>query len=103
MTALARRLLALAAAAALLGGCGYGVRGNLPDHIKTVAVPMFKNKTLQPAVENSITGAVINAFVNGGTLKVVPVDQADAILEGEITDYRSEEHTSELQSQFHLV
>ncbi|HLF48182.1 MAG TPA: LptE family protein [Methylomirabilota bacterium] len=87
MTALARRLLALAAAAALLGGCGYGVRGNLPDHIKTVAVPMFKNKTLQPAVENSITGAVINAFVNSGTLKVVPVDQADAILEGEITDY----------------
>ena len=27
------------------GGCGYTVGGNLPPHVKTVAVPIFKNLT----------------------------------------------------------
>lgn len=90
MAACARRLLALAAAAALLAGCGYSFRGNLPEHIKTVAVPIFRNKTQEPAVENAITSAVVNAFVNNGRLKVVSVDQADAILDGEIVGYAFE-------------
>lgn len=90
MAACARRLLALAAAVALLAGCGYSFRGNLPEHIKTVAVPIFRNKTQEPAVENAITSAVVNAFVNSGRLTVVPVDQADAILDGEIVGYAIE-------------
>jgi len=49
----------------LLAGCGYSTRGNLPDHIKTVAVPIFKNRTLEPGVESAI----------------------DAILEGEVVSY----------------
>src|SRR5213594_4403931 len=69
------------------GGCGYTVGGNLPPHVKTVAVPIFKNLTQQPAIENVITAAVVNAFANGGRLKVVPVAQADSILEGEIVGY----------------
>lgn len=40
-------------AVVLAGGCGYSFRGNLPDHIKTVAVPVFTNKTAEPAVETS--------------------------------------------------
>lgn len=70
------------------GGCGYSFRGNLPPHIKTVAVPTFKNKTQEPAVENTITAAVVNAFVSSGKLKVVPPDEADSILEGEIVGYQ---------------
>jgi hypothetical protein len=71
----------------LLAGCGYSTRGSLPDHIKTVAVPVFKNRTLEPGVENAITSGVVNAFTNGGRVRVVPVDQADAILEGEVVGY----------------
>src|SRR6266498_4388784 len=71
----------------LVGGCGYSLGGNLPPHVKTVAVPIFKNLTQQPAIENVITSAVVNAFANGGRLKVVPVEQADSILEGEIVGY----------------
>ena len=71
----------------LTGGCGYTLGGNLPPHVKTVAVPIFKNLTQQPAIENVITAAVVNAFANGGRLKVVPVAQADSILEGEIVGY----------------
>jgi hypothetical protein len=74
----------------LLAGCGYTLGGNLPPHIKTVAVPVFKNLTQQPAIENVITSAVVNAFVSGGRLKVVSVEQADSLLEGEVTGYNVE-------------
>ncbi len=79
--------LGLVLAALLLAGCGYSTRGSLPDHIKTVAVPVFKNRTLEPGVESAITSGVVNAFSNGGRVRVVPVDQADAILEGEVVGY----------------
>ena len=70
-----------------LAGCGYSFTGNLPSHIKSVAVPVFKNKTQQPAVESTITAAVVNAFTTSGKLKVVPPDQADSILDGEVVGY----------------
>jgi Lipopolysaccharide-assembly len=85
----AARAAAAFVLAVLVSGCGYtiGLGGNLPSHIKTVAVPIFVNGTQQPAVENFITAAVVNAFVTSGRLKVVPVSQADSILEGEIVGY----------------
>jgi len=79
--------LGLLLAALLLAGCGYSARGSLPDHIKTVAVPVFKNRTLEPGVESAITSGVVNAFSSGGRVKVVPIDQADAILQGEVVSY----------------
>ena len=88
---LSRRLLAVCAALTMLtGGCGYTTGGNLPPHVKTVAVPIFKNLTREPAIENVITAAVVNAFVSGGKLKVVATEQADSLLEGEITGYNVE-------------
>ena len=83
----ARRALGLVLAALLLGGCGYSTRGNLPDHIKTVAVPIFKNRTLEPGVESALTSGVVNAFSSGGRVRVVPLDEADAILEGEVVGF----------------
>jgi len=74
-------------AALLLGGCGYTVHGTLPAHINTVAVPIFKNQTREPAVESLITRAVVEAFSTNGRLRVVSSSQADAILDGEITGY----------------
>jgi outer membrane lipopolysaccharide assembly protein LptE/RlpB len=77
-------------AAAVWGGCGYTVRGNLPAHLKTVAVPLFLNRTQEPAVENSITSAVVEAFTTNGRLRVVRREEADSLLEGEIIGYRLE-------------
>jgi hypothetical protein len=83
------RFLAGVVLAGLVGGCGYsvGLGGNLPSHLKTVAVPIFVNSTQQPAVESVITAAVVNAFVTSGRLKVVSVKEADCILEGSIISY----------------
>lgn len=80
-----RALLLLAAL--LAGGCGYTVRGTLPSHINTVAVPIFRNRTSEPAIEGFITRAVVEAFSTNGRLKVVSSGQADAVLDGEITSY----------------
>jgi outer membrane lipopolysaccharide assembly protein LptE/RlpB len=81
---LAALLLALATAG---GGCGYTVHGTLPSHIQTIAVPIFQNRTQEPAIEGFITRAVVEAFSTNGRLRVVGSEQADAQLDGEITTY----------------
>ena len=82
-----RRAFLLLPLAGLLGGCGYTVRGTLPAHIQSIAVPIFRNRTQEPAVESLITRAVVEAFSTNGRLRVVGSGQADAILDGEITGY----------------
>jgi len=77
-----RRLgvLGLAFAAWGLGACGYAFRGTLPPHVKTVAVPIFLNRTAEPGVESIITRAVVQAFATNGRLKVVRLADADAVI-----------------------
>lgn len=82
-----RRGATLALMLAALAGCGYSLRGTLPDHVRTVAVPVFANKTSEPAVENLLTQAVVQAFSTNGRLRVVKPEEADAILEGEVVGY----------------
>ena len=84
---MSRRLGLLLLLGVTLGGCGYTVHGTLPSHINTVAVPIFRNRTVEPAIEGFITRAVVEAFSTNGRLKVVGTDRADAILDGEITSY----------------
>ena len=78
---------ALIAVACMLAGCGYSFHGTLPDHVKTVAVPIFINRTQQPAVEGVITRAIVDAFATNGRLRVVRPEDADSILEGEVIQY----------------
>jgi len=84
----AARAVLLAALLSAAGGCGYSLQGNLPDHLKSVSVPVFKNKTTEAGAESVITAAVINAFTSNGRLKVVGLDQADSVLDGEVTGYQ---------------
>src|SRR5438046_9253943 len=83
-----RRALGRMAVVARLAGCGYSLHGNLPDRVKTVAVPVFVSRTAGPAVENFLTQAVVQAFSTNGRLRVVKPAEADAILEGEVVGYQ---------------
>jgi outer membrane lipopolysaccharide assembly protein LptE/RlpB len=74
--------------AIVVAGCGYSTRGNLPEHIKTVAVPILRNKTLESGIETTITSAIVAAF--GARLRVVPIDRADAVLDGEVVGYTAQ-------------
>jgi outer membrane lipopolysaccharide assembly protein LptE/RlpB len=81
------RALALGLLAAAVAGCGYSFRGTLPEHIQTVAVPVFVNKTGEPRIESMLTNGVVEAFSTNGRLRVVKREDADAVLEGEVIGY----------------
>lgn len=72
----------------LLGaGCSYySMSSALPAHIKTAAVPLFENETVEVDIVEYITAEVIDAFIKDGNLNVVGELQADAIVNGTIVD-----------------
>ncbi len=89
---LSRSLIAVFAILFLLG-CGYHFKGkenNLPRDIQTVAIPIFKNNTTETNIENLFTNAVIAEFVKGKELKLVDVNQADAVIYGTLKEYHND-------------
>jgi hypothetical protein len=57
------------------------------EGIHTIAVPTFRNETLVPRIEVLTTDTVIRQLQEDGTYKVASsLDDADAVLEGEITE-----------------
>ncbi|HDY90246.1 MAG TPA: hypothetical protein ENH82_19270 [bacterium] len=71
----------------------YSVSGSLPSHIKTVAVPLFENETVEIDIVEGITSEVIDAIIKDGNMKVVSEFQADAIVDGTIIDIIEEADT----------
>ena len=71
----------------IASGCGfYSFSGALPAHIKTCAVPLFANETVEPGIVEEITDQVIQSIIQDGSMKVVGEFQADAVVQGTITD-----------------
>lgn len=97
MTNAPHQLLCLALLAAL-AGCGYDQSGASPhstvggyqwrslyrEDIRTVAVPIFTNRTFRRNLEFRLTDALIKQIEAHSPYKVVPREQADTVLEGEI-------------------
>jgi hypothetical protein len=73
---------------ALAAGCmGYRVGPVLKADYRSVAVPMFKNKTYKPQLEAQITNGIIKRLQADGTLRVDSEANADVVVTGEITHY----------------
>lgn len=74
-----------------LAGCvGYRVGSMLPADLQTVHVRTVVNKSSEPLIESEITQALIRGVQLDGSLKVVPADQADAILSVTLNHYELE-------------
>ena len=74
----------------LVSGCGYRLTGTavlLPEHIHSLAIPLFENKTDQPAIEQVLTNAMIERFLSLPKVKITAPDKAQAIFEGTIKSY----------------
>jgi hypothetical protein len=70
--------------AALAGCAGYTVGPVKPKRMRqvaTIAVPSFKNDTLEPRVEALLANAVIKQIQQDGTYRIARENEADAILE----------------------
>lgn len=95
MSRFARRpvLLVLAAACcAFVTGCvGYRLGPVLKADYKSVAVPMFRNKTLHPQLEAQITNAIIKRLQADGTLRVESQPNADIVVTGVIVKFDRDE------------
>jgi len=81
------------------GGCGYNQSGgaNNPleggyrwnslfrEDVQTVAVPVFTNVGFHRGLELRLTQAVIRQLEAQAPYKVVPLERADTVLEGQLT------------------
>ena len=61
---------------------------NSPEGISTIAVEVFKNRTLYREVEFEFTNAVRREISIKTPLKVVDMDRADSVITGDIVDFR---------------
>lgn len=88
-----RALLAIPALF-LASGCGvYSFSGSsLPNHIKSISVPILKNETLEYDVANEVTAAVTQRFIQDGRLKIVGEKRADCVLEARVIAYENKVH-----------
>jgi hypothetical protein len=72
-------------------GCGYALvgRGTVVDpSIKRIGVPLFKDNTGKPAIDQKVTAKVIEELLKRGKFEVVQQSEGvDAIVEGELNAY----------------
>jgi len=71
--------------AVLSSACGYhtvGHAGQLPESVRTIAVPTFKNETLNYRIEQMLTASVVREFTTRTHYRILndPGDDADATL-----------------------
>jgi outer membrane lipopolysaccharide assembly protein LptE/RlpB len=88
LLALGTRCMPLATALLLLG-CGYHVAGHaaqLPENVKTIAIPSFKNETLTYHIGQMLTSSVVREFNTRTHYHVVndAADDPDVTLSGTV-------------------
>lgn len=86
-----KTLALLAPILSLVSCAGYQLGGVKPASlakVKNITVPMFSNSTQHPRAEAIATSAVANAIVQDGTYRISNLDQADAVLEGNLKAIR---------------
>ncbi len=68
-----------------LASCGYHFSGEgqgPKPGLKYIAIPVFENKTSEPDAGAMFAGALRQEFMRRGNMKVVPVEQAEAVFKG---------------------
>ncbi len=91
-----------------LTGCGYhlaGTQNTLPPHLKTVAIPVFKNVSSEPEIHRDLTNVIRESFITDGRLKVVETAQADLLMRGSLNHYNLRAvsfNTSDQASEYYV-
>lgn len=84
----------IAASFLLVISCGvYTFSPSALGGIKTIAIPLFENQTLQGGIAEKLTDGLAAAFVSDNTLRVVPEGRSDSILRGSVVSYDREAYT----------
>ena len=99
------------AAFALAGCAGYQhgpIKPTPMANVKTIAVPAFKNDTLQTRAEIALANSVIKQIQQDGTYQIADEKNADAILEGTLEEIerkpeRSVRGNTDLTREYSLI
>ena len=86
-----------------LSGCGYHTAGHvvqLPDNVKSISIPQFKNETLTYRIEQMLTSSVVREFTTRTHYHILndPSEAADATLRGTILSTTSSPLTYDTSS-----
>ena len=74
----------------LLSSCGYySFKGALPSHLKTIAIPLFNDRTPNAGVREKLTDMLTDAFIEDNTLSLADETKADLVLTGSINSIRT--------------
>lgn len=79
--------LVLTATALVAGGCGYSHQERtaaLPEHIQSVYIEPWDNRSNEFLLSTWITDELRNEFLRGSALSLASREEADIILEGEV-------------------
>jgi outer membrane lipopolysaccharide assembly protein LptE/RlpB len=71
-------------------GCGYRFAGEgfgPSSEIRSIAIPTVTNETYEAGIETIITNALLAELIKDRRVKVVGVDEADAVMEGTVTSF----------------
>ncbi|MCI0691540.1 DUF4136 domain-containing protein [candidate division KSB1 bacterium] len=64
-------------------GCGpYSFSGSAATHLKTIAVPVFEDRTAEFGIKERLSSTIIDEFTRDNTLKIADRRTADSILLG---------------------
>lgn len=75
-------------AVVLLAGCNYGLRGGgFPEHIRTIHIESFENRTTQFDLEQQLFTAMVDRVPGALGVQVGSRANADAHLSGQILGY----------------
>jgi ABC-type uncharacterized transport system auxiliary subunit len=87
--------------------CGiYSFSGaSLPPHLKTVAIPLFDNRTPEFGVDQQLTDALVEAVTEDNTLKISDPSAADCVLRGTLMriEDRAGQYTEQEQASTYRV
>ena len=68
-----------------LFSCGfYSFSGSLAPHLKTIAIPLFEDRTAEYGIKENLTDTIIEEFTRDNTLKIAERSDADILLTGSI-------------------
>jgi outer membrane lipopolysaccharide assembly protein LptE/RlpB len=76
----------------VLAGCGYHLARpgeNLAPNIKTIAIPVMRNDTTEVGLEALLSDELRRRFSESGWLKLVDVEDADAVLVGVVKKFKT--------------
>ena len=77
-----------------LCGCAYySTSATGGAGIRSIAVPILENTSLEPGIHQALTDSLIQAFVSDGALRVLDEGRADAVLQGTVVEVQEEPFT----------